>query len=514
MPVGTRRWLACWPLAACLLLLAPLFLIRPARELSAGLIVLAWLLLCVHTWQRARQAHPAPIRDQLPVAYASQSGQARQIAERSARQLSEGGLPAVAVPLDSLGAAELGSCSRLLLVLATYGEGEAPDNGARFLHLLDERSDLRHLRVALLGLGDSDYPRFCGFARAVDERLRRLGAVALFDRLEADRLAPATLSRWQWQLGQLCGQPNYEEWAPPAFSDWRLLDRQCLNPGSQGAPVYHIRLRPHDPSASWQAGDIAEIAPRLPLARVREHLRALGIVDADGTLAEQLSARRWPEELHDLRGLTAEQLLAQLPPLNHRDYSIASLPADGALELLVRLARQADGTPGLGSGWLCLHAEPGARIDLRIRGNPGFRLPEQCGPLILIGNGTGLAGLLAHLREREALGQHGHWLLYGERNAAHDSLFAEELEHWLASGHLARLDRVFSRDQVERRYVQHQLRDQADRLRDWIDRGASLLVCGSLEGMGREVDALLRGLLGAERIEALVRAGRYRRDLY
>src|SRR5690606_21634505 len=93
-----------------------------------------------------------------------------------------------------------------------------------------------YLRVALLGLGDSDYPRFCGFARAVDERLRRLGAVALFDRLEADRLAPATLSRWQWQLGQLCGQPNYEEWAPPAFSDWRLLDRQCLTPGTQGAP--------------------------------------------------------------------------------------------------------------------------------------------------------------------------------------------------------------------------------------------------------------------------------------
>jgi sulfite reductase (NADPH) flavoprotein alpha-component len=41
-----------------------------------------------------------------------------------------------------------------------------------------------------------------------------------------------------------------------------------------------------------------------------------------------------------------------------------------------------------------------------------------------------------------------------------------------------------------------------------------LLVCGSLEGMGREVDAMLHGLLGREQVTALREAGRYRRDLY
>ena len=514
MPRRTRRWLAYWPLAACLLLSALLFTLQPPREVSAALILFAWLSLCVLFGYRARRTRPELAADCLPVAYASQSGQARQLAERTVQQLNQGGLPAVAIPLDGLSTKDLAARPRLLLILATYGEGEPPDNGARFLRLLHDQRGLRGLSFALLGLGDSQYPQFCGFARAVDRRLRDLGATALFDRLEADRLAPATLSRWQWQLGQLCGQPNYEEWTAPEFMPWRLVDRQCLNPGSQGAPVYRIALRPEGSAPAWRAGDIAEIAPRLPHAPVREHLQALGIADPDGSLGQELAARRWPVALESLRGLSVEALREQLPAQNHRDYSIASLPSDGALELLVRLAHHPDGTPGLGSGWLCLHSEEGTQIDLRIRANPAFQLRVQCGPLILIGNGTGLAGLRAHLRERETLGQHGHWLLFGERNAAHDRLFSAELERWLASGHLARLDRVFSRDQAERRYVQHRLRDEADRLREWMDNGATILVCGSLEGMGREVDALLRGLLGTERVDELARTGRYRRDLY
>lgn len=63
-------------------------------------------------------------------------------------------------------------------------------------------------------------------------------------------------------------------------------------------------------------------------------------------------------------------------------------------------------------------------------------------------------------------------------------------------------------------YVQHRLREAADDLRLWLQRGASLLVCGSLQGMGEEIEALLHGLLGDQQVQALRLAGRYRRDLY
>ena len=79
---------------------------------------------------------------------------------------------------------------------------------------------------------------------------------------------------------------------------------------------------------------------------------------------------------------------------------------------------------------------------------------------------------------------------------------------------LERLDLTFSRDQAERIYVQHRLRETADLVRAWVADGATIMVCGSLEGMSREVHAALADILGAEGLEALTDQGRYRRDVY
>ncbi|KAG1605447.1 hypothetical protein G6F46_013723 [Rhizopus delemar] len=55
-------------------------------------------------------------------------------------------------------------------------------------------------------------------------------------------------------------------------------------------------------------------------------------------------------------------------------------------------------------------------------------------------------GLRRLRRESAHAGEHGHWLLFGERQRAHDLLFADEIEAWQAQGHLARVDLAFSRD--------------------------------------------------------------------
>ena len=82
------------------------------------------------------------------------------------------------------------------------------------------------------------------------------------------------------------------------------------------------------------------------------------------------------------------------------------------------------------------------------------------------------------------------------------------------AGFLARLDRVFSRDGGEHRYVQDRLRAAADELRAWVADGAILYVCGSAQGMGSGVDAVLAEVLGADALDALIADGRYRRDVY
>jgi sulfite reductase (NADPH) flavoprotein alpha-component len=203
-----------------------------------------------------------------------------------------------------------------------------------------------------------------------------------------------------------------------------------------------------------------------------------------------------------------------LVPLAMREYSIASIAQDGVLELIVRQELHPDGSLGLGSGWLTEHVAVGEAVSLRVRRNSSFHLPDDPRPVILLGNGTGLAGLRSLLKGRIANGQSRNWLLFGERNLAHDFHCGDQLKAWLASGELTRLDLAFSRDQAEKIYVQDRLLEAADELRLWLADGAAIYICGSLEGMAAGVDAALIEILGAQAVEDLIEQGRYRRDVY
>ena len=81
-------------------------------------------------------------------------------------------------------------------------------------------------------------------------------------------------------------------------------------------------------------------------------------------------------------------------------------------------------------------------------------------------------------------------------------------------GTLKRVDLAFSRDQEQRIYVQDLLRTNADELSKWINQGAVIYVCGSIEGMASGVEQALIDILGDETVDRLRQSGRYRRDVY
>jgi sulfite reductase (NADPH) flavoprotein alpha-component len=176
--------------------------------------------------------------------------------------------------------------------------------------------------------------------------------------------------------------------------------------------------------------------------------------------------------------------------------------------------RGADGELGLGSGWLTERARVGDLVDLRVRRNAGFHAPTDERPLLLVGNGTGIAGLRALLKSRIARGHHRNWLVFGERHAAIDRLHVDELERWEAAGAIERLDLVWSRENRGTRYVQDRLRALGMEVRRFVEQGASVYVCGSLAGMAPGVDAALREALGDAAVIELAATGRYRRDVY
>ena len=457
------------------------------------------------------------------IGFASQSGFAEQLAWQTAGQLQAAGLPVRVEPLSSVSPHDLQHASHALFVVSTFGDGEAPDSARGFERkILGQPLGLETLKYSVLALGDRQYPHFCGFATRMTQWLSERGAQSLFTPVQVDSGDAQALQHWQQQLGQLTGVAPTGQWPVAAYDNWVLEQRLLLNPDSSGSGVYLLGLRAPDARYTWQAGDLVEVMPRQSSWAVEHFLEGLGLasdthVRLDGlneTLAQALASRQLPENRGHLVGMHAQALVDALIPLTMREYSIASIPQDGLLQLLVRQERHADGSVGLGSGWLTEHAEIGSSISLRLRRNSGFHLPGEPCPMILLGNGTGLAGLRSLLKARIAEGEQRNWLVFGERNAAHDYYCREELEGWLASGDLERLDLAFSRDQATKIYVQDRLREAGEEVKRWVAEGAAIYICGSLQGMATGVDQVLIEILGAERVQVLIEQGRYRRDVY
>lgn len=220
-----------------------------------------------------------------------------------------------------------------------------------------------------------------------------------------------------------------------------------------------------------------------------------------------------PETQDGLAGKDAQALVDGLRPLGPREYSLASLPADGGADLVIRQMRYPDGRLGVGSGWLTETAPQGGDIAMRLRANPSFHGPEDDRPMILIGAGSGVAGLRAHIKERIAAGRRRNWFIFGERDRKTDYLFSEEIEGWRASGALARLDLCFLEDGVQK-LVQDVLHAEKTLLADWLGDGGVIYVSGSRTGVGDGVDAALKECLSAAALSALVTEGRYRKDVY
>ncbi|MDE3104718.1 MAG: sulfite reductase subunit alpha, partial [Acidobacteriota bacterium] len=234
----------------------------------------------------------------------------------------------------------------------------------------------------------------------------------------------------------------------------------------------------------------------------------------------------YPQVLHD-----PADLVAMLPRLAPRLYSISSSPLAhrGQIHTTVAVVRyQAHERQrgGVCSTLLADRRNTGDHLPLFIQPNRRFRLPREAdAPVIMIGPGTGIAPFRAFLHERRALGSTGqNWLFFGERSAATDFLYREELEAMLRDQHLTRLDLAFSRDQQHKVYVQDRMMEQATALWSWLQNGASLYVCGDAARMAKDVDTALHTIAqqqgglsddGArEYVGRLREQSRYHRDVY
>ena len=203
--------------------------------------------------------------------------------------------------------------------------------------------------------------------------------------------------------------------------------------------------------------------------------------------------------------LSAQELVDLLRPLPPRLYSISSSQEAVGDEVhvtvsTVRYETKGRERQGACSTYLADRIEVDQDIPVYIERNPGFRLPEnEETPIIMVGAGTGIAPYRAFLQHREANNQKGKsWLFFGERHFSSDFLYQVEWQKHLKKGYLEKIDLAFSRDQEEKIYVQHKLKEQQEELFLWLENGASFYLCGDMKYMAKDVHSTLLEIIQSQ----------------
>ncbi len=233
---------------------------------------------------------------------------------------------------------------------------------------------------------------------------------------------------------------------------------------------------------------------------------------------------------HPSVDFTPAEFVGLLSKLQPRLYSVASslkLLPDSVHFIIDVIRYESHGRQrkGVASSFLAERAE-NVPVPVFPTVAKHFHLPEDPNAaLIMVGPGTGVAPFRAFLQEREATGAHGKsWLFFGAQREKSDFYYRDEFEAFQKDGYLTRIDTAFSRDQAEKVYVQHRMREKAGELWKWLEEGAYFFVCGDARRMAKDVDATLRKIVqeqggkstdGAnEYVEKLKNEKRYKRDVY
>ncbi len=497
----------------------------------------------------------------LLVGFASESGNARALAQRLGAGLQLHG-PQV-LPFTDIDGARSGQGDVLLAISSSFGDGEPPPNGEQFFETLRQTPTLRGLRYAVFGLGDTGYPSFCGFTKALDAALSERQAQPLLQRVDADLGYEQFFQQWQPVLGQVlegdlsAGQHLHLQVTAygedNAFAA-RILERRRLN--SSDPAAWHLQLDIAGSGMAYRAGDTLHVVPendpallqalatwygdtaavaalhdrelRLLSKGVLRELARLGGSEALKGLLKVSQKRELDAYLHGLDLLDVLQdhatpdsvplarLRELLSPRLPRAYSIASHPCDDQLSLCLREVRytlRGRERFGTATGSL-LHGGDHARVYCR--SNPGFHLPDTGeAPLLLVGTGTGIAPLMGLLQELQAKAcEREVHLVFGEKHRQHDYLYRDQLLDWRTRGVLAGLHTAFSRDGAEKIYVQHVLQQRGDEVRDVLARGGHLYLCGNKRHLESAVREAIDAIGGEGHWDTLRNEGRTHCELY
>ncbi|MEO8855062.1 MAG: flavodoxin domain-containing protein [Ginsengibacter sp.] len=513
----------------------------------------------------------------ITILYGTETGNSKRLATDFAAKAKKLGHHAKIQGLDQYRLTDLSKEEYLLTIMSTHGDGEPPIAAQKFYDFVHHNElKLPKLKYSVLALGDSGYPLFCKAGEDLDGQLNKLGAnrIAPLQKCDVDYDVEAedwfskvmhALNDSSQSESSLSSAPLIKKTAGKKIYTGKLLSHVNLNDIGSNKETFHIEIESED--VQYLPGDSLGIIPENKTEIVEKIISVSGIdgatnidykdqlISVHDLLKKKLNILNLPERVVKKYASVVQQeipstkidllnllkiysvkdanqfteVLKILEPISPRLYSIASSPEAHPGEVHIIVAKNCfnvndEVKHGLASEFLSLLNEED-ELQFYISPNNNFRLPEDDKNVIMIGPGTGIAPFRSFLWERDSNGASGkNWLFFGEQHFVTDFLYQTEIQNWVETNLLTKIDTAFSRDQAEKIYVQHKISKNGAEIFEWLQAGSYVYLCGAKEPMSFDVEKTILEIIethgertkeeAKEYLDNLKEVGRYVTDVY
>ncbi len=309
----------------------------------------------------------------------------------------------------------------IIVITATYGQGDAPTNANKFLKLLEKTRQKQNFKFSVVGFGSMAYPDYCKFAFDVNDAfLKKTNATQVLQPFTVNDKSIDAFQQWLTLFNETEGLENLAidfNLPKPKTSSFEIIHKTDVQ--HQVDNTFLITLKPKRKKA-FQSGDLLAVYPKNDVLE--------------------------------------------------RMYSIGKI--NGNIQLSVKLHPY-----GIGSNFLN-SLNLGETFQARIISNASFHFPKKAKRVILIANGTGIAPFLGMIHENsKSIETH---LYYGLRHETSLDIYKSDIEKALETKKISQFHLAFS--QYDKHlYVQKLIERDAKFIAESLENNAVIMICGSLK---------------------------------
>ena len=270
-------------------------------SLLAGFDVLqrGWLSGFLAAGSAAPAAAAPPVSaGKLTILYGTESGNSEELAARTVKEAKKKGFKAVMKNMSDIVPADLMKDEKLLVIVSTWGEGDAPETAVAFHKaFMEEDIKLDKVKFSVCALGDTSYEQFCEIGKQFDARLEQLGAKRVAPRVDCDvdyedsytewfvsaitELTPASAAP---VLAVHAGYPATTvavEFGKknPFLSE--VTDNIILNGEGSVKETIHVELSMEGSGLTYEPGDALAVQPHNCVAMVKDVISAAKLIGTE-----------------------------------------------------------------------------------------------------------------------------------------------------------------------------------------------------------------------------------------